>query len=101
MSPGLKLSLWTYRELNPKLYNANVPVCRLPISPIRIKWTLPGSNRSPLPCHGSALPNELRALATLGLNGENFIYKSMQKHRNRIEFSSSLAKLLCNFDKGI
>jgi hypothetical protein len=24
-------------------------------------WTLPGSNRSPLPCHGSALPDELRA----------------------------------------
>src|SRR3989344_7106491 len=23
-------------------------------------WTLPGSNRSPLPCHGSALPKELR-----------------------------------------
>lgn len=24
-------------------------------------WTLPGSNRPPLPCKGSALPNELRA----------------------------------------
>ncbi len=24
-------------------------------------WTIPESNRSPLPCHGSALPNELMA----------------------------------------
>ena len=24
-------------------------------------WTVPDSNRSPLPCHGSALPNELTA----------------------------------------
>ena len=32
-------------------------------------WTLPGSNRSPLPCHGSALPNELRAhVFNLSLN---------------------------------
>jgi hypothetical protein len=27
-------------------------------------WTLPDSDRSPLPCHGSALPNELKALAS-------------------------------------
>jgi hypothetical protein len=26
-------------------------------------WTIPESNRSPLPCHGSALPNELMAQA--------------------------------------
>ena len=30
-------------------------------------WTVPGSNRSPLPCHGSALPNELTALVAVGL----------------------------------
>ena len=27
----------------------------------RVWWTLPDSNRSPLPCHGNALPDELRA----------------------------------------
>ena len=27
------------------------------------QWTLADLNRSPLPCHGSALPNELRARA--------------------------------------
>ena len=29
----------------------------------QIEWTLPDLNRSPHPCHGCALPDELRARA--------------------------------------
>ncbi len=35
-------------------------------------WTLPGSNRLPLPCHGSALPSELRA------RNAKFLYHILQ-----------------------
>ncbi len=31
-------------------------------------WTAPGSNRLPLPCHGSALPSELAALTDPNAN---------------------------------
>ena len=32
-----KSNVWTYRESNSELYNANVPVYHLPISPSRLK----------------------------------------------------------------
>ncbi len=43
MQHGLKISFWVFL--------------------IRVLWwTIAGSNRSPHPCHGCALPNELMAL---------------------------------------
>ncbi len=50
-----------------------------------IRWTMPDSNRPPLPCHGSALPNELMAQTHKwhSLIIKIILYSSMVKSRNK------------------
>ncbi len=44
---------------------------------IHKKWTMPDSNRPPLPCHGSALPNELMAQS-------NTVYLDLKQNKHQI-----------------
>lgn len=46
-------------------------------------WTIPDSDRSPLPCHGSALPNELMAQKPLSIT--NIIWQIFPEESTSLE----------------
>src|SRR5438552_3284640 len=72
LAQGPRHRCWTdHRDFDPCDLRSRADLCSSYLSSSEIWWTWSGSNRRPLPCHGSALPTAPQAHLLKGKVSQN------------------------------